>query len=235
MTSCTKAPDHMRRSSGAAALTALAFALVGCAGVPDRGAVHEGNALPAANQKADVQVRLIVHPPSTGARPEDVVAGFLSAAAAQSDYAIARTYLTQDASRTWRPTSRALVYDDSASTALGSARASGVARIVSLRAPLLASIAPDGDYSVAAPGATVQTDFRLVREQGQWRIANPPAALLLTTLDLSRSLRPQAVYFLNRDLSVVVPDTVFMSATPPGLATALVRALLHGPTAWLSP
>ena len=233
--SCAKAPVRMRKT-GLAVGMAVAVALTACAGVPDRGKVHEGNALPVGNQDPDVQVRLIVHPPATGAKPEDVVAGFLVAAAgSQSDYAIARTYLTSSAARSWQPTARALVYDDSASNAVGSARPSGAARVVPLRAPLLATVSADGDYTVATPGEAIHADFRLVREGGEWRIANPPAGLLLTTLDLSRSLRPQAVYFLNRDLSLVVPNTVFMSATPPGLATALMRALLHGPTAWLAP
>jgi hypothetical protein len=79
----------------------------------------------------------------------------------------------------------------------------------------------------------VHVDFRLVREHGEWRIANPPPGLLLTPSELGRSLNQQFVYFLNRDLSVVVPDTVFLSASDPGLPTALMRVLLRGPTSWL--
>jgi hypothetical protein len=214
---------------------ALALALAGCAGVPDHSSVHTGNALPVGNAEPDAQIRVLVHPPPAGAKPEDIVAGFLVASAgSEAEHAIARTYLTAAAGRSWQPNVRALVYDDAASGPLV-ARVRGAARIVVLNAPELASVGRDGGYSNAAPNARITADFRLVREAGQWRISNPPPGLLLTTLDFGRSLHAQSEYFLNRDLSVLVPDTVFSPVTGPGLSTALIRALVRGPTAWLAP
>jgi hypothetical protein len=215
---------------------AAVVALAGCAGIPDHGQVHTGNAVPADNAGSDVLVRVIVHPPSPGEKPEDIVTGFLAASAgSEADHDFARAYLSTAAARAWHPDARALVYDDSTSDAVGTSRASGSARLVTLRAPLLATVGNDGGYSVAPPGAHFSTSFRLSRERGEWRITNPPAGLLLTPLNFSRSLTAHPVYFLNRDLSVVVPDNVFSSAAGPGLATALIRALLRGPTSWLAP
>ena len=224
-----------RRLIAIASVAAVAFALGGCARVPDHGVVHAGSVVRAVAPD-DPLIRVLVHPPPSGAKPEDVVAGFLIASSGfEGDHSVARTYLTAAAARSWQSSAGALVYDDSASDGVGAARASGSARLVPLRAPLLASIGRDGGYTVATSGAQVRENFRVVRQHGEWRIANPPTGLLLTALDLNRSLRAQPVYFLDRSLSVVVPDNVFFAVTGPGLTTALVRALLAGPTAWFAP
>ncbi|MFL6240051.1 MAG: LpqB family beta-propeller domain-containing protein [Actinomycetes bacterium] len=223
------------------ALVAIASALAiatgtGCAGVPDHGTVHAGNVLPAGKNVSETQSRVLVHGPVPGARPEEVVTGFLTASAdPKPDHAIARSYLTAVAGRSWQPNARAQVYDGSAANSVGPARFSAGGRNVVLHVPLVATVGADGGYNVGAPGAQLRVDFHLVKQHGEWRIANPPAGLLLTPLDLTNSLNAQFVYFLNRDMSVVVPNTEFIFATAPGLATALMRALLRGPTTWLSP
>jgi hypothetical protein len=100
---------------------------------------------------------------------------------------------------------------------------------------LLATIGPDGGYMVASPSARVHIDVRLVRQQGEWRISTPPAGVILTRLGLTRSFEQLKVYFLDRTLSTVVPDGVFLEASSTALATALVRRLLRGPSDWLGP
>jgi hypothetical protein len=233
----SKAAAPMRSQCRAAVVAVLAsLVAAGCAGVPDHGKVHTGNVVAVGNSQQDAQIRVLVHGPTKGASPEDIVSGFLVASAgSEVDHAIARTYLTSDAGRTWQPTARALVYGDSPNGTLDNARPAGTARVVRMHTPLVATIAGDGGYTVAGPTAQFRWDFRVVRAGGEWRIANPPVGLLLSPIDLSRSLRAQPIYFLNRDMSVVVPDTVFLSASAPGFATALLRALLHGPTSWLAP
>src|SRR4051812_24242445 len=172
-----------------AAALAGGVVLVGCANVPDHGDVHPGNAVPQANTGEEETVRVIVHGPSPGDKPEDIVTGFLTASAgSETDHSVARTYLTLQAARTWQPNARALVYDGTPTSDAGPARTLGSARAVLFRVPLAATVGSDGGYTNAARGALLQVDFRLVQQRGEWRIANPPPGLLLTTDNLNRAL-----------------------------------------------
>ncbi|MDX6285681.1 MAG: hypothetical protein QOG53_1166 [Frankiales bacterium] len=225
-----------RRALVLIASVALGTIVSGCAGVPTNGAVHAGNPVPAAAGDEPLAIRQIARGPSHGQTPDDIVRGFLTASASIEDnHSIAREYLTAAASGSWDPSARVVVYDDNGTTFVGTPRATSRARVVPVRAPLLATIGPDGGYTVATSVARLNADIRLVQEQGEWRISNPPPGVILTRLGLTRSFEQLKVYFLDRTLDTVVPDDVFLEASSTALATALVRRLLRGPTTWLEP
>jgi len=89
---------------------ALCWLLGGCASVPTSGPIHAGPVLDAAAESQFI--RVIAAPPSVGASPEEIVAGFLDAAVSlEDDRAIARQYLTDEAARLWEPEEATTVYD----------------------------------------------------------------------------------------------------------------------------
>ncbi len=84
-----------------------------------------------------------------------------------------------------------------------------------------------GGWRGGSPGASATLDTRLVSERGQWRIDNPPDALVVPTSFFDRSFARFNLYFYDQTGRTLLPDPVFI---PRGeqTATNLVRGLLTG-------
>lgn len=224
-----------RRTLAAVAGALSALVLAACsslppsltAQVPTSGPIEQGEQVGVDPE--DQFIRVIAREPRPGMSPDEVVAGFLDASASfDNDHAVAREYLTPEASATWDTDAGVTVYEGlPALTSLGSA--------MSFAAPHAGSIAPNGDYSVATPGAEVRTTFFLDSVDGEWRIDRLPEGLLLSQTDVDRAFRSFNVYYFNPDFSTLVPDPRMVPVIGPGLATTLVRRLIEGPTQWLEP
>jgi hypothetical protein len=203
--------------------------------MPTGGAVHLGKVLPQAQGLAEPDVRVL--PPSwhAGLGPQAVVDGFLRAMVNDDDdYAIARSYLTPTAAGQWRPSAGVTTYDDGSVHEVAAATGRGSRVTVSLSAPQVGYIDERGDYE-PTPG-TVRAAFVVARQQaGSWRIERLPDGVLMSVSDAQRSFRVADVYFLSRDRSRLVPEQVLLQSSPRGVATALVTALLNGPSRWLRP
>ncbi|MFJ2115034.1 hypothetical protein ACIOEX_24585, partial [Streptomyces sp. NPDC087850] len=79
---------------------ALAVLLAGCASIPDSGDVEPVKASP----QGESQVRVYAVPPRDKAQPDEIVDGFLEAMTSDDpDFAMARKYLTKNASAFWQP------------------------------------------------------------------------------------------------------------------------------------
>jgi hypothetical protein len=210
-----------------------AACVVGCGGVPDGGGVHLGRALPVvggAGDASDFDVKALPALWRPGMGPDEVVVGFLHAVVnGDGDYAIARSYLSTAAARSWDPTRSITTYDAMRTDASGA----GASRLVRLRAVRTGAVDARGDYD-PTPGSVDET-LSLARAGGQWRIDRLPPGVLLSTLDVQRSIRLARVYYLNRSRSALVPEQTFLQTTRTGFATALVRTLLTGPGSWLAP
>jgi hypothetical protein len=209
-----------------------AIALSGCAGIPHGGAVHIGRPVPAPGGLNDVDVRVLPAAAQPGLVPTDVVRGFLRAVVnAGGNYDIARTYLTKRAAAGWRAGEGLTTYDDSGVDIRVAAR-SATSRSLQLRAPRVGVIDARGDFTPR--GGDVRATFGVVRQDGEWRIDRLADGVLLSTFDAQRAFRPALVYYLNRPGTTLVPEQVLLPPTS-GSATALVRALITGPGAWLAP
>ena len=106
---------------------------------------------------------------------------------------------------------------------------------VRLSAPQAGTISERGTYEIANPDATLNAVFSLERQDDEWRIAELPQGLELSTTDVSRAFRPMSVYYFNPQYSTLVPDARMIPVPGNGLATGLVKALLIGPDPWLAP
>ncbi|HEX9336517.1 MAG TPA: LpqB family beta-propeller domain-containing protein, partial [Pseudonocardiaceae bacterium] len=69
---------------------------------------------------------------------------------------------------------------------------------------------------------------------GQWRILDPPAALLMVKSDFDHYYRPVDVYFFDQTWDVLVPDQRYVVSDPAnGVVPRIVQLLLDGPSASL--
>lgn len=212
---------------------ALAAAAAGCVRVPDRGPV---SSRPRSTDGALVpDIRTYPEPPADGIGPQAVVTGFLEACAVPGpDFTTARRYLTAAATARWDPTVGVTVFGGPSFRDTGSVAARSAVESVTLAGTLTGAVDPAGTYTVAPAGTSWSARFVLGREAGQWRVADPPAGLLVGNDDFTRQYTAWQVLFLNPAGTSTVPDAVYLPDrdTP---AAALVQRLVAGPSAWLAP
>src|SRR4051812_41228001 len=164
---------------------ALVLVLAGCAGIPHSGAVHVGRPVPAPGGLGDVDVRVLPAAAQPGLPPNDVVRGFLRAVVnADSNYDIARTYLTRRAATGWHAGGGVTTYDDSGVDIHLTGQGANT-RTLQLRAPRVGVIDERGDFSPR--GGRVRASFGVVRQDGEWRIDRLADGVLLSTFDAQRA------------------------------------------------
>ena len=228
-------PDVRRGLAAVGASVALIGAMVlgGCADMPSGGRVHLGRALPAPGGLGDPDVRVLPPAWRAGLDPIGVVTGFLRAMVNDDDhYAIARTYLAGAAGSRWRPGTGVTTYDAITLQRVDAASSASHSTVV-LRTSRIGHVDQRGDYE-PVPGPLV-TSFAVTRAKDGWRIDRAPDGVLLRASDMQRSFIAATVYYLNRPGRTLVPEQIFLQNSQPGVATALVSALLDGPGSWLAP
>ncbi len=166
--------------------------------------------------------------PSAGSSQEQIISGFLYAGnGPQDDYAVAREFLTKNYAPKWRPSTETLIQTGS------SLVVSNAGTKVRLNVKYDARVTADGNY-ISDPGASRILEFRLLQENGQWRIASAPNLTTLLAPNYKVLFKAVPVYFWDKSFSYLVPDVRWFP-TRASLATKLTNALLAGPSPWLSP
>jgi hypothetical protein len=218
-----------------AALLTAAAVTAGCgivssgmsAQVPTSGPIEQGEQVGV--EPEDQFIRVIAREPRPDMSPSQIVQGFLDASASfYGDQAVARMYLTPTANGEWRPGAGVIVYEGAASLQERSSS-------VDFSAAQAGTIESNGRYEVSGPAAEFNTVFELEKVDGEWRIARLPQGLVLSQPDVERAYRSFAVYFFNPSFDTLVPDARMIPVIGSGLATALIRELLAGPSQWLEP
>lgn len=174
--------------------------------------------------------------PQPGSAPEDIIRDFIKAGVgAEDDFAVAREYLTEEASQQWRPTERTLVYtsdpaifsegDDAYSVQVGvdsSVDANGI------MTPRTSS--PDSvEFTLTRVGGDDDGDG----EDGEWRIAEAPPGIMLSSTAFSQTFRAHTLYFYDRQHDYTVPDRRWFMERGRDVAAETMRALLEGPAPYL--
>jgi hypothetical protein len=203
---------------------ALVLVVMGCgASIPDSSDVHRARA--ASNAQDPQPNSYIPDDPAPGAHPREVVDGFLDAMNAYPrTLSLARKFLTPDAAAAWKPSEAVSVYR-SRHTTRPVTRSPD--RMVTMVATHLGSLDVRGSWQTRE--FEYNHTFSLVLVNGQWRIANPPKDLLVDSEYFSRYYGPASLYFFASSRKILVPDPVFMLQGS-GMAAALVRALVRGPS-----
>lgn len=230
----------------ARALRALVVALVlavlaACASMPGGGSVQDVPRDESGGGAVDEQqVRVFGVPPQPGWTPKAVVEGFLEAVTSdEADYQTARKYLTPEASAKWDPKAAIKILDRAPLiTDQGIGAADSPTTTVNAEGGLVANVDSQSAYT---PGdvADFRAEFALRKNNdGQWRIAELPNGLVLSQAEFRRIFTSVNLYWyadaVRAEDVILVPDPIYLR-TRDALATTLVRELLDGPTAWLSP
>ncbi|HLT62843.1 MAG TPA: LpqB family beta-propeller domain-containing protein [Microlunatus sp.] len=212
-----------RRSRPALAvlLALLLTALTACTELPTSGSVD-----PVENLEPTCRGCLNVDPvgPRPGDDPKTIVDGFLQAMASyEPTYATARKYLTEQAAQSWNPDQGTTIYR-------GQLAATSPTSIV-LDGQMVGTLDPFRNYNARVQ--RIRQPFGLIKEAGQWRINRPPPGLFVPEATFNTFYDPYNLYFIGRD-GTLVPDPIYLPQQA-NISSALVVALLNGPSSWLKP
>ena len=205
----------------------LAVSLAGCASIPHEGDINYGDL-------EDVSTETFfpfAEGPRLGDDPGAIVRGFLTASVTgvASDFAVAREFLTDEASLEWNPNAKVTVFDSGA---------------------LIPDINEDtGTVTYAVPVALVVDDSGRMRQgradeqqkltygvalgaDEQWRISALDDGVLIAEATFNRFYRPVELVFASADGTTMVTETRWFPHN--NTATHAARELIEGPSPWLA-
>ncbi|MGY1682244.1 LpqB family beta-propeller domain-containing protein [Geodermatophilus sp. SYSU D01176] len=202
----------------------LAALLSACSTVPTSTPVAQ---ITQAPPREETPVGIEPLAPEPGATPEEIVRGFLDAAASTvRGHPVAREHLAPEPRGSWS--------DDAGITLLGAdyATVTTDAGTVVVTGELVGTIDQRGGFTVGGQ-EVYSREFRLEQVDGEWRISDPPDGLLMLEPDFERLYERRDLYFLDPTGRRVVPDPRYLisgEAQP----TVLVEGLFAGPSAVLA-
>ena len=212
------------RARLAASLLVLLLALLaGCARIPTSGPVGKSSESSAGNLSAPV---FLPAAPQPGASPETIIDYFYRAGSGyEDDYAVARQYLTQASSVSWKPDQRALVYRE--------------AKVVAGEAENVYNYELDVAYTVDADGIATQSPEGTIEKihvtvnqvDGQWRISALPDGTAIAEETFKVIYGAYPIYFYDPTFTYAVPDVRWFIKNK--TVKAMTSALLAGPAPYL--
>ncbi len=210
----------MRRSLPAL-VAAVALLLTACTGMPEDGPVVDADVSSRVDQSrpSDFSPAL----PRAGASATDVVRGFFEAMQAWPiSSEVARKFLTAEASEQWDPDAETITYSDE--------KLSPQLTGLNVTVPLSDAVrlGRTGARLGHLSEADRQLRFALRVEDGEYRISDPPDALVVPTSWFSQRFNQASLYFFDPSGRILVPEPV---SVPRGdqLASTLISRLLLGP------
>ena len=166
--------------------------------------------------------------PSAGSNQEEIINGFLYAGnGPQDDYSVAREFLTVNYSSKWHPSYETLIQTGQVSIL------SNTGTKIRMEVHYDARVLADGSY-ISEPGASRVLEFRLLQENGEWRIVSAPNLTTILAPNFAVLFKAVPVYFWDRSFSYLVPDIRWFP-TRASLPTKITNALIAGPSKWLAP
>ena len=209
----------MNRPWHVAALLAAVVAVAGCSTVPSSSPTVPITQVPS---RPDTQVGIEPLAPEPGASPEEIVSGFIDAAASTGrGHRVAREHLTPVAAQTWDDGAGITVIEPGFATVT---TASGVVRVT---ARTVGTVDQRGIFSVG--GDLLTREYTVEQVGGEWRIADPTDGLVVVQPDFERVYDQVDVFFLDPTGKRVVPDPRHL-ITGEAQPTALVERLFDGPS-----
>jgi len=209
------------------ALTLVALmstVLMACTTIPSSGPVNSTDRT-AGLESAEVD--FLPPGPSTGATPEEIIAGFVAAGtAAQDNYRVARSYLAQEVRERWNPNASVLIRQGEPEITVTSST------VASYVLPVVASVDELGRYSTSPVVSSQTLDFRLVEEGDEWRISGLSDGIVLTEAAFAEAFASYRLYFFSAGYRELVPDIRWF-ATRGEVSSKIVRGLLDSPSFWL--
>ncbi|MFC0439039.1 LpqB family beta-propeller domain-containing protein [Kutzneria buriramensis] len=215
----------IRRSRPALTLIAVLTALItvaGCAAIPDE--------TPAAGLAAGgAGDRVAPAPdPQPNLQPADLVRAFLDANADPTNsYAAGRPYLTKAAQAKWQPDAPVTIIQNTFNTLPEQTKADHAT--VTVISQTVGVLGTDKAFVPSSAPSTliVQVD----KQDGQWRISQPPSGVVMTLDRFNEVYRQTRLYFLDPQKRVLVPDLRYIVSQPSySLPSRVIDLLLAGPS-----
>jgi hypothetical protein len=229
MATLVKHPSTRRLLLALVALLGLVLT-AGCAGIPSSGSPQDFRHVAEQSTAAGPRG------PDPGQQPEQIVREFIYASAltqydtAGESYVAARQFLTPAAQKTWRADSGSTVVRVLSNDFATQTDPETPGR-VTVTATQIGELRSDRSY-LPVGSAPYQVKMHLVQSDGQWRISDPPADVLITQSEFSTAFQPRTIYFLDSTGRVVVPDLRYLAkaSTQDLSANRLMDLLLAGPS-----
>ena len=214
-----------RRLLFVAVFAAVATALSGCTGIPFASGVNKG--VPVQDEtNADIQ--FLPAGPAVDATPEQILRGFVEASTSPSgDWTTARQYLSAEFARAWNPNDGVII-DTGTRVIEGTSPKS-----FTLKTQVQANVEADGTYQAQAKPADKTFAFTFTQVSGQWRIASGPNGVIIDDATFPRVFSASPLFFFAPGFDRLVPDMRWFPAHA-STTTRVVKALLDGPSEWLS-
>ena len=207
-----------------ALLLVLTSAATACSTVPTSSPTVQVTQAP---QPPDDEVGIEPLSPVRGATPEEIVRGFIDAAASTvRGHPVAREHLAAEAADSWS--------DEAGITVLtpGFATVTTDSGGVAVTADAVGTVDQRGVFTGGGPEVFTY-EFGVEQVDGEWRISRPPDGLLILQPDFERVYDQLSVYFLDPTGRRLVPDPRYL-ITGEAQPTALVDRLLAGPSSELA-
>jgi len=218
-----------RRRGAPSVRSALALVLAvvvlvaagGCASIPRSGPVGKSQG-DSAPQAKDAQ-NYYPHAPTDGASQDSIIEGFYNAGSSDADdYQVARLYLSQNASTTWKPEVGTLVYR-TAKVVPGAKTHEYVYDL-----DLAYEVDGQGIVTTFPKGTHRKVPLTLTQVNGEWRIAQLEGGTVIPQDVFQRRYNPYTLYFYDPSFRYAVPDVRWF-LTGSSTATSIVKAVLAGP------
>ena len=212
------------RARLAASLLVLLLALLaGCARIPTSGPVGKSSESSAGNLSAPV---FLPAAPRPGASPETIIDYFYRAGSGyEDDYAVARQYLTQASSVSWKPDQRALVYRE-AKVVAGEAE-----NVYNYELDVAYTVDADGIATQSPEGTIEKIPVTVTQVDGQWRISALPDGTAIAEETFKVIYGAYPIYFYDPTFTYAVPDVRWFIKNK--TVKAMTSALLAGPAPYL--
>jgi hypothetical protein len=199
-----------------------ALLLGGCTGLPESGPVVDAERSSTTDGAAAPDITAV--PPPENATGVEIASGFLDAmTASPTRIDVAKQYLSSSAAEAWDPEASTIIYADKLPPS---------DEVTRIRVPLVGAdrIGRTGDWKGELTPSERNLTFDLTIEDGEYRITNPPDALVVPLPWFNQRFRPASLYFFEPSGRLLVPEPVYL---PRGeqLATSLITGLLAGPGA----
>ncbi|MDR6989000.1 hypothetical protein J2Y66_003508 [Paenarthrobacter nitroguajacolicus] len=215
---------RFRRSRAVVAILAVLMVLLAsCAQIPRSGPVGKSKDEGAGNPNAPV---FFPAAPRAGSSPETVIEDFYMAGSGyEDDYPVARQYLTQAQSVTWKPDKRAIVFREAQVV-----KAAGENEYL-YELDLAYSVDADGVATQFPPGTKETIPLTLEQVEGQWRISKVPDGTAIPEETFKVIYGAFPIYFYDPTFTYAVPD--YRWFIKKNTVKSMTSAVLAGPAPYL--
>ncbi|MGV8851226.1 MAG: LpqB family beta-propeller domain-containing protein [Rhodoglobus sp.] len=220
----------MARASKLAYLVVVSItiaALSGCVGVPTSSVVEAG---PLIDEQIDGKFEIVAEGPVAGSTQEQILTDFMNAVRAPSrDYSVAREFLTDEMSGSWKPAASATIRERDKLPSISPALEEN-ALTYSFSAQ--AVIDELGVFAELRSPASQTLTFDFERDNGEWRISSAPPGIVLSSNGFEVSFEQQVLYYFDPSFAFLIPDVRWFAVRQSSQSRA-VQALLTSDSPWL--